>query len=188
MNDHNPIDRVYLRSNQPLDEMTPEEIEAIQDAEYLALTEEQRVLYCDANEEGKDHDEAMFYALNTPIDFEIVDDNELTRLAEDALVAEGLVKLSRAIMAKEPVTPKVAVPKTVKLLPNEHEQGALTTVVADPNTINEDIAELNESEDINETKKVAEKVSRVRKTLPKVTDNAPKQIAKVATARKKPTR
>ena len=154
--------------------MTPEEIEAIQDAEYLALTEEQRVLYCDANEEGKDHDEAMFYALNTPIDFEIVDDDVLTRQAEEALVAEGLVKLVKAVIAKEPVAPKVAVSKVV--------------VVADPNTINEDIAELNESEDINETKKVAEKVSRVRKTLPKVTDNAPKQIAKVATTRKKPTR
>lgn len=169
-------------------ETKPMTIEAIQDAEYLALTEEQRVLYCDANEEGKDHDEAMFYALNTPIDFEIVDDDVLTRQAEEALVAEGLVKLVKAVIAKEPVAPKVAVSRTTKLLPNEHEQGALTTVVADPNTINEDIAELNESEDINETKKVAEKVSRVRKTLPKITDNAPKQIAKVATARKKPTR
>ena len=168
--------------------MTPEEIEAIEDAEYEALSEEQRVLYCDANEEGKDHAEAMFYALNTPIDFVVVDDDVLTRQAEEALVAEGLVKLVKAVIAKEPVAPKVATSRTTKLLPNEHEQGALTTVVADPNTINEDIAELNESEDISETKKVAEKVSRVRKTLPKVTDNAPKQIAKVATARKKPTR
>ena len=152
--------------------MTPEEIEAIEDAEYDALTEEQRVLYCDANEEGKDHAECMEYALNTPIDFVVVDDDELTRLAEEALISEGLVKLANAVVAKEPVAPKVAVPK----------------VQIDPNTINEKVSELNDSEDVNETKKVAEKVSRVRKTLPKVSDNAPKQVAKVSTPRKKPTR
>jgi hypothetical protein len=166
--------------------MTPEEIEAREDAEYVSLTEEQRVLYCDANEEGKDHEECMFYALNTPIDFEVVDSDELTKLAEEALVAEGLVKLAKSVVAKEPVARKVAVPKTAKLLPSEHEQGARVVVdMTDPNTINEDIAELNESEDV---KKVAEKVSRVRKTLPNTSGNAPKQVAKVSTARRKPTR
>jgi hypothetical protein len=34
MNDHNPIDRVYLRSHKPLDEMTPEELRAFAEEMY----------------------------------------------------------------------------------------------------------------------------------------------------------
>ena len=34
MSDHNPIDRIYLRSNKPLDEMTPEEIRAFAEEMY----------------------------------------------------------------------------------------------------------------------------------------------------------
>ena len=34
MSDHNPNDRIYLRSNKPLDEMTPEEIRAFAEEMY----------------------------------------------------------------------------------------------------------------------------------------------------------
>ena len=34
MNDHNPNDRIYMRSNKPLDEMTPEEIRAFAEEVY----------------------------------------------------------------------------------------------------------------------------------------------------------
>ena len=34
MSDHNPNDRVYLRSNKPLDEMAPEEIRAFAEEMY----------------------------------------------------------------------------------------------------------------------------------------------------------
>ena len=34
MSDHNPNDRIYLRSNTPLDEMTPEEIRAFAEEMY----------------------------------------------------------------------------------------------------------------------------------------------------------
>ena len=34
MTDHNPNDRIYLRSNKPLNEMTPEEIRAFAEEMY----------------------------------------------------------------------------------------------------------------------------------------------------------
>ena len=34
MSDHNPNDRVYMRSNKPLNEMTPEEIRAFAEEMY----------------------------------------------------------------------------------------------------------------------------------------------------------
>ena len=34
MSDHNPNDSVYMRSNKPLDEMTPEEIRAFAEEMY----------------------------------------------------------------------------------------------------------------------------------------------------------
>ena len=34
MSDHNPNDRVYMRSNKPLDEMTPEETRAFAEEMY----------------------------------------------------------------------------------------------------------------------------------------------------------
>ena len=34
MSDHNPNDRIYLRSNKPLNEMTPEEIRAFAEEMY----------------------------------------------------------------------------------------------------------------------------------------------------------
>ena len=34
MSDHNPIDRIYLRSNKPLDEMTDEELRAFAEEMY----------------------------------------------------------------------------------------------------------------------------------------------------------
>ena len=34
MSDHNPNDRVYMRSSKPLDEMTPEEIRAFAEEMY----------------------------------------------------------------------------------------------------------------------------------------------------------
>ena len=34
MSDHNPNDRIYLRSNKPLDEMTPKEIRAFAEEMY----------------------------------------------------------------------------------------------------------------------------------------------------------
>ena len=34
MSDHNPNDRVYMRSSKPLDEMTPEEINAFAEEMY----------------------------------------------------------------------------------------------------------------------------------------------------------
>ena len=34
MNERNPIDRIYLRSNKPLDEMTPKQIRAFAEEMY----------------------------------------------------------------------------------------------------------------------------------------------------------
>ena len=34
MSDHDPNDRIYMRSNKPLDEMTPEEIRAFAEEMY----------------------------------------------------------------------------------------------------------------------------------------------------------
>ena len=37
MTDHNPNDRIYLRSNKPLNEMTPEEIRAFAEEMYARI-------------------------------------------------------------------------------------------------------------------------------------------------------
>ena len=37
MSDHNPNDRIYLRSNKPLDEMTPKEIRAFAEEMYECI-------------------------------------------------------------------------------------------------------------------------------------------------------
>ena len=40
MNERNPIDHIYLRSNKPLDEMTPEEIRAFAEEMYERIMDQ----------------------------------------------------------------------------------------------------------------------------------------------------
>ena len=40
MSDHNPNDRIYLRPNKPLDEMTPEEIRAFAEEMYERIIDQ----------------------------------------------------------------------------------------------------------------------------------------------------